>query len=61
MECGIMWITIDDKKVRSLWECDECGDQVYVGPDFYADNGEPFCANCEMNMSYVRTEIDSVE
>jgi hypothetical protein len=54
-----MWVTIDDKKVRSLWVCEECDDAVYVEPWFYANSGEPFCANCETDMSYVRTEINN--
>lgn len=54
-----MWITIADKNVRHLWVCEECDDMVYVEPSFYADSGEPFCCECDYNMSYVRTEIEA--
>ena len=30
-----MWIIIDEKKVRHLWECPECDNKVYVEPWWY--------------------------
>jgi formylmethanofuran dehydrogenase subunit E len=53
------WKVIDDKKVRSRWECAECNEGVYVAPWFYSEMGEPFCVDCEREMEYIRTEVNN--
>lgn len=53
-----MWVEIEDKKVRHLWECAECDYHVYVEPWFYSEMGEPGCTECDNDMEYIRTEID---
>jgi Zn finger protein HypA/HybF involved in hydrogenase expression len=53
-----MWIIIDDKKVRSLWECAECNTKAYVEPWFYSEMGEPICPECDGDMEYINTQID---
>ena len=55
-----MWISIDDKKIRHLWECPECNNHAYVEPWYYSEMGEPVCTECDWDdtMEYIRTEID---
>jgi len=53
-----MWVIIDDKKVRSLWECAECNTKAYVEPWFYSEMGEPICSECDGDMEYINTQID---
>ena len=53
-----MWVSIDDKKIRHLWECPECNNHAYVEPWFYSEMGEPVCAECDNDMEYIRTEQD---
>jgi len=56
-----MWTTIDDNKVRNVWECPECNSKVYVQPWWYSYNGTPMCMECSdsgIDMEYVHTEID---
>lgn len=53
-----MWTIIDDNKVRNVWICDDCGEETYCTPDTYADIGTPICVDCDIDLSYVRTEID---
>lgn len=56
---GIMWQTIDDKKIRHRWECPECDNIVYVSPWFYSENGTPMCIYCsDQDMEYISTQID---
>jgi NAD-dependent SIR2 family protein deacetylase len=53
-----MWIIIDEKKVRHLWECSECNRQAYVEPWYYSEMGTPSCEICEREMEYINTQID---
>jgi len=54
------WKIIDDKKVRSRWECPECDKHVYVEPWWYSENGTPMCIYCpDQDMEYIRTEINN--
>lgn len=53
-----MWQTIDDKKIRHLWECPECNNHVYVEPWYYSEMGEPVCPEHDETMEYIHTEID---
>ncbi|NCO61000.1 MAG: hypothetical protein COZ70_02510 [Deltaproteobacteria bacterium CG_4_8_14_3_um_filter_51_11] len=50
------WKKIDDKKIRHVWRCPECGKTAIIGPDFYGDNGTPVCMECSDDMEYCRTE-----
>jgi NAD-dependent SIR2 family protein deacetylase len=52
------WIIIEDKKVRSLWECSECNTKAYVEPWFYSEMGEPKCEKCNGDTEYIHTVID---
>jgi hypothetical protein len=52
-----MWVKIDDSKVRSLWVCDDCGQRAHCNPHEYADIGTPVCTECDVDLSYVETEV----
>lgn len=52
-----MWFTIDDAKVRHVWRCPECEDEVNVSPCWYENTGTPVCADCDEDMKYISTEI----
>lgn len=52
------WIAIDDTKIRHCWECEVCGEMVFVPPWEYQNIGTPCCADCDEDMSYVRTEMN---
>lgn len=54
-----MWIMIDDKKSRQVWECPDCGDEVNVYPPEYEDIGTPVCAECGVDMFYRHTEYNN--
>jgi len=53
------WEKIDDEKVRHIWKrsC-TCGrpETVIVNPDFYNENGIPWC-ECDEDLIYSHTEI----
>ena len=52
-----MWVAIEDKEIRHLWECPECDSYVFVEPWWYSENGTPMCVNCsDQDMEYIRTE-----
>jgi hypothetical protein len=58
------WIVIEDKYVRMIWQCPDCGEKAYIEPWFYSENGNPLCSNdnCEHTqqdgeMEYIRTEV----
>ena len=53
-----MWVKIEDKQIRHLWECANCDHYEYVEPWFYSEMGEPVCAECDNDMEYIRTEQD---
>lgn len=54
-----MWVVIDDKKTRQSWECPDCGCEVFIYPDWYQDNGTPMCNECDINMVYNHTEMNT--
>ena len=53
------WTIVEDDKILHRWECFECHTIDYVGPDWYAQNGTPYCPECDSDMEYVRTEINN--
>lgn len=57
-----MWVIIEEKRIRHLWECPECNNHVYVKPSDYEDIGIPICTECEWDdvMNYIHTEIDQM-
>ncbi len=48
---------MDDTKVRHVWRCAKCEDEVNVMPWWYQDNGTPVCTDCDEDMAYLSTEI----
>lgn len=54
-----VWEVIDDSKIRHVWLCPECTDEVNIEPDWYQNNGTPMCADCDEDMHYLKTEIQS--
>jgi hypothetical protein len=55
-----MWVEIDDDKVRQVWVCDDCSKLHYCTPDTYADIGTPICTDCDINLSYLKTEVQGI-
>lgn len=53
------WDVIPDDKVRHVWYCEECEDEVNIEPDWYQNNGTPMCADCDDDMIYSHTEINN--
>lgn len=53
------WIAIDDTKVRHVWRCAECSDEINVDPWWYQDNGTPVCTDCNEDMLYLSTEMNN--
>jgi len=51
------WKKIATKRVKDVWVCPTCKDQVTVHPDFYTDNGTPMCADCDEDMTFLHTKI----
>lgn len=51
------WIAIDDTKIRHVWRCVQCEDEVNVEPWWYENNGTPVCSDCDMDMQYLSTEM----
>ena len=54
------WETINDVQVRHVWNGSN-GDQVYVSPDWYEDNGTPVDPETGDDMTYSHTEIRKAE
>jgi|LakMenE18May11ns_1017448.scaffolds.fasta_scaffold9682120_2 formylmethanofuran dehydrogenase subunit E len=54
-----MWDIIDNRKVREVWECPDCEDEVNINPNWYQDNGTPVCEECGCDMKYMHTEINN--
>ena len=50
------WKLIDDTKIRHVWRCAECEDEVNVVPWDYMNIGTPVCADCDEDMQYLCTE-----
>ena len=54
------WVKIlDDCKVRSVWKCPICGECGNVNPFEYEDIGTPVCDECDVDMGYLHTEINT--
>lgn len=53
-----LWIAMDDTKVRHVWRCAKCEDEVNVTPWEYQDIGTPMCADCDEDMYYLKTEMN---
>jgi Zn finger protein HypA/HybF involved in hydrogenase expression len=53
------WITINDVKIRHVWRCAECEDEVKVVPWDYQNIGTPYCADCDQDMAYLSTEMST--
>lgn len=51
------WKVIDDSKLRHVWRCAECTDEINIEPDWYQNNGTPVCSDCDEDMYYLRTEM----
>jgi hypothetical protein len=54
------YITIDDKYINMIWQCDNCGEKASIHPDFYQENGTPICDRCDNDMDYIKTEIEKI-
>lgn len=54
------WQIIDDNKIRHVWRCAECEDEVNIEPSWYQNNGTPVCSDCDTDMEYLHTEINNV-
>jgi formylmethanofuran dehydrogenase subunit E len=55
----IVWEVIDDTKIRHVWRCAECEDEVNIEPWWYQDNGTPVCEGCGDDMRYLGTEMNN--
>ena len=51
------WVAIDDTKIRHVWRCAECEDEVNIVPWDYMNIGTPYCADCDEDMQYLSTEM----
>ena len=51
-----VWQVIDDTKIRHVWRCAECNEQIDIQPWWYQDNGTPVCETCGDDMKYLCTE-----
>jgi len=51
------WKVIDDTKIRHVWRCVACEDEVNVVPWDYQNIGTPVCADCDEDMQYLSTEM----
>jgi hypothetical protein len=57
-----VWVTLPDDNVRHVWAPEGStnpDDEIFVGPEWYADNGTPVDAETGDDMCYVRTEVRS--
>ena len=53
-----MWKLVKDEDVLSCWQCEDCGGDVVITPDWYEQNGTPVCPECDRDMSYDYTEVN---
>lgn len=63
------WVIMNDRQIRHLWCCPNCGTEEYVSPWFYEDSGTPVCTArwsdaesevvCDTDMQYVQTEFNN--
>lgn len=51
------WETIEDSKVKNVWQCPDCNTFAEITPDWYQNNGTPMCFQCDIDMEYVHTLI----
>ncbi len=52
------WEVIDDSKIRHVWRCADCEDEINIEPDWYQNNGTPVCSDCDEDMYYLKTEMN---
>lgn len=52
-----LWQAIDDTRIRHVWRCVECGDEINIPAWYYQDNGTPVCHDCDEDMKYLSTEM----
>lgn len=38
--------TCPNHEPKAVCECSECGDEIYVGEEYYMIHGSPWCENC---------------
>ena len=52
---------IADHKVINIWKCPEegCDETAEITPDWYEENGTPICCECDVDMEYDHTEIET--
>ena len=48
---------VKDENVMSYWQCEDCGGDVGITPDWYEQNGTPVCCECDRDMSYCWTKV----
>lgn len=57
------WEKIEDHDVRHIWKCDsddDCnGNEETISPEWYEQNGTPMCSDCDNDMTYSHTEINT--
>ena len=53
-----MWKLVKDEDVLSCWQCEDCGGDVVITPDWYEQNGTPVCVECDRDMLYGWTEVN---
>lgn len=51
------WKPVADDCVHTVWKCSKCGFIVITTMSSMLDAGLPYCAECEEDMGYLRTEI----
>ena len=51
-----VWTEMSNNDIRHVWMDEESGEETYLSPDFYSDNGTPI-GDTGMDMIYVRTEV----
>ena len=51
------WQVIDDTKIRHVWRCVECEDEINIPPWYYTESGTPVCHDCDEDMQYLSTEM----
>lgn len=55
-----VWVTLPDASIRHVWAPEgstDPDDEIFVSPDWYADNGTPVDPETGDDMCYVRTEV----
>jgi len=51
------WAEIAPEDIRTTFTCPDCGDAVRVNPEEMGENGNPFCPDCDVDMTYITTEL----